>query len=117
MPQLETIGVGQGDAPKLTFRFKEKLPDGTKVPYDLAAASVNLIGKDDRDDPDVGAPITYAGTITEDGSTPGAEYSEVEFQVDVSDTATPKVYYAKIVAIKAGLPDTIKKFWLEVENT
>lgn len=117
MTELETIKVGQGDAPKLTFRLYDKLPGGVRGPYVLTGATVNMIGKENRDDADGSAAFNYAGVITDTGADPGDEYSTVDFQVQGAHTVDVFTYFAKIVATKGGNPDTVKQLWLEVENT
>jgi hypothetical protein len=114
---LEVIEIGQGDAPKLTFRLYEKLPDGTTAPYVLTGATVQMIGKTNRDDSDGSAVFTYAGTVVDDGAGVGDEYSVVSFQVLAIHTVDVRTLFTKVVATKGGNPDTVKKFWFAVVNT
>jgi hypothetical protein len=115
---IETIKVGQGDGPTLKFRLQERLPDGTRVPYDLSGgATVHFIGKATRDTPDGSAEFDYTGTIIADGSASGATYSQVNIAVSPSDTASPVVLFAKLVATKGGSADTVKQVWFEVSDT
>jgi len=113
---LETIEVGQGDGPTLHFRIKERLPDGTMVPYNLSGgATVHFIGKADRDD--TGNVFDWTATITLDGTAPGATYSQADVVVNTSVTTNPVTYFAKLVATRGGAPDTIKQVWFRVANT
>ena len=112
---METIKVSQGDAPVLKFRFQERLPDGTRQPYILTGATVQMIGKVDRSD--AATEFVYSGTILNDGAGVGASYSEVSFSTQASHTADVRTLFAKIVAVVGGAPDTLKKFWFEVEDT
>lgn len=115
---LETIEVGQGDGPILHFRLKERLPDGTMVPYSLAGgATVHFIGKTNRDDTDGSAVFNYTGAVIADGTAPGATYSLVDITVSPSNTANVTTYYAKLVVTKGGAPDTVKQVWFKVANT
>jgi hypothetical protein len=115
---LETIKVGQGDAPTLKFRLQERLPDGTRIPYDLSGgASVHLIGKTKRSDADGSAVFNYTGSIIADGTAPGATYSQVNVAVNATHTVNVATYFAKLVATKGGGSDTVKQVWFEVSDT
>jgi hypothetical protein len=114
---LETIRIGQGDGPTLTFWLQDKQPDSTRIAYDLQGANVHLIGKTARSDDDVDAVFDYTGTVVDDGSTPGADHSIVTIEINPIDTANVVTYFAKLVANKGGTNDTVKQIWLQVSDT
>jgi hypothetical protein len=112
--------VYENNAPLVTVRLKRKIPGGTFAPYLLAGGpTFKYVAKNDPDDTDANAVISYTGSefvIVADGSAPGAEYSELTIQFAATDLDTPGEFYHRLDVTKSGKVLTVLKGFLIVEN-
>lgn len=116
------VTVFEKNAPKLTFRFKKKLPGGGTTPYLLdGSPTIEMYIKDSPDDDDSNPSVVkYDSTdeisITDTGADPTDKYSEITVQTASADHATPRTRYFRVDVIKATLRETVADGFYEIKN-
>lgn len=119
---MEEVIVYEGNSPRLTFQFKRRKPDGGFEPYALDTADdIHFYAKDSKADPDNTAKIHYSVlggeiSISEDGTAPNAEYSEIFVQTEGTDMTPPGGYFLHIDVEVSSRMETVMDTILEIRD-
>lgn len=120
---MPDIHVFENNAPLITIRLKKDNGDGTTSPYLLTGApAIDFYAKNRKADTDANAKFhlsTAASdiTITNDGSGPGAKYSEMTMRCKSTDLTPPGSYPFHLDVTKAAHPETVMANNFIIENT